>query len=453
MPRGFVVGNKDQIYLLPPAVDDWVEKDHIVRFIWDCLGTIDITKIYEAYSIEGKPAFEPRHMLGILIYAYSKGMRSSRIIAKACEEELPFRWIAGNLTPKHTAICRFRLKHTESFKTIFLEVLKICAKTNALNIDKLFLDGTKIKAAAALEANRTLDKVEKEIDAILAQAEQTDREEDALFGKEGRPDKLPPELADPRQRLARLLEAKERLEAEAKAASQPEAAQQVSVVTGQDSNDSDGGAPPPEPPKLTGNKAKANITDPDSRIVKTRKGFIQGYNAQIVVTEEQFIVAADVVQDGNDVNQLEPMLELALSNLEAVEVEKTPKALGADAGYWKESLPVEKIEENGPELFIATKKDWKQRKELRERGAPRGRPPQDLSRREKMERKLLTKRGFGVYRLRGQAVEAPFGHIKGPLDAEGFSLRGLGLVNAEWILTCAVHNLKKLFFSGYFIPA
>jgi transposase len=454
MSRGFIAGNKDQIYFLPPSVDDWVKKDHLVRFIWDCLGLVDLSFIYDAYATEGKPPFEPKHMLGILIYAYSKGMKSSRLIAKACEDDIAFRWIAGNLKPKHSAICRFRRKHIESFTHIFLEVLRLCADAGAINIDKLFVDGTKIKASAALEANKTLDRIKQEIESILEQAEQVDREEDALFGKAGREDELPPELADPRKRLARLMEAKKRLEkvAEAEAAKQNAPSDAAGSKRAEKIRDSDDSPPPPEPPKLTGNKAKANITDPDSRIVKTRKGFIQGYNSQIMVTEEQFIVAAEVSQNGNDVNLLEPMLESALANLEAVGIEKTPKALAADAGYWKEDLPVEKIEKNGPELFVATKKDWKQRKESRERGAPRGRLPNDLSRREKMERKLLTKRGFGVYRLRGGAAEAPFGHIKGPLGAERFNLRGLVSVNGEWVLTCAVHNLKKLFFSGRALP-
>ncbi len=457
MPRGFVVGNKDQIYLLPPSVDDWLKKDHLARFIWDSLGIIDLKPIYNAYATEGKPPFDPRHMLGILIYAYSKGLRSSILITKACEEDITFRWIAGNILPKHTAICRFRRKHIDTFKHIFLEVLRLCSEAKAINIEKLFLDGTKIKASAALEANRTLEKIRYEIDKILDQAEQVDQEEDARFGTHGREDQLPPEMGDPRKRLSRLLQAKKRLEAVA----EEEAAKARASNDDRDSNDSDH----PEnkektvkrsssdPTKLTGNKAKANITDPDSRIVKTRKGFIQGYNSQIMVTEEQFIVATEVSQEGNDVNLLEPVLAETMANLRDVGIAETPKALAADAGYWKESLPVETIEENGPELFIATKKDWKQRKELRERGAPRGRLPKDMNRRERMERKLLTKKGFAVYRRRGQAAEAPFGHIKGALGGDRFSLRGLGLVTGEWILTCAVHNLRKLFLSGRALPA
>ncbi len=310
------VDDKSHIYLLHQSIDDWVKKDHLVRFTLDCLGAIDLTKVYDAYSTNCKHPIEPRHMLWVLIYAYSKDMRSSRLIAKACKEDLPFRWTAGNLTSKHTALCRFRVKHTESFKVIFLEALRICAVLGALSMDKLILDCAKIKAAAAAA---------KQAGSARAQSSSTDH----------------PEYT----------------------------------------SDSDAEPPPADPPKLTGNKAKANITDPDSRIMKMRRGYVQGYSAQIVVTEDQSVVAAVVVQDANDVKLLESMLERALSNLEAVEAEKSPKDLGADAGYWKESLPVEYIEERGPELFIATKKDWKQRKELRERGAPRGRPRKNLSRR------------------------------------------------------------------------
>ncbi len=450
MARGYVVGNKDQIYLLPPSVDDWVEKDHIVRFVWDCLGVINLKPIYDSYSHEGKPPFEPKHILGTLIYAYIKGVRSSRKMSKACHEELPFRWISGNLQPKHTVFCRFRVRHKDNFKHIFSKVLELCEKSNALDVDTLFLDGTKIQGSAALRSNRTLEKINDEIDSILQQAEMIDKEEDKLFGDGVQGGQLPPELVDPRKRFERLREAKERLEGEARIAA--ETAKLSQAESTDDSTDDSDDEPPAPSPKPSGNKVKASITDPDSRIMKTRTGFVQGYNFQIVVTSDQFVVATAVTQDGNDVGQLEPMLEAAKQNLAGVGVEIAPKQLAADAGYWKEGLPVEDIEENGTELFVATKKSWKQRKLLREKGAPRGRPPKDMSRRDRMERKLLTKRGYGVYRQRGAAVEAPFGQIKEGMGVNRMLLRGLEKVNAEWNLICSAFNLAKLYRSGRPLP-
>lgn len=167
MPRGFVVGNNDPIYLLPLSVDDWLKKDHFARFICDNLDIIDLKPIYDPYATGGKPPFDLRHMLNIFIYAYSKGLRSSRLIAKACEEDIAFRWIAGNILLKHTAICRFRRKHIGTFNHVFLEVLRLCSEAKAINIEKFFLDGTKIKDLAALETNRTLEKIKDEIDKIL----------------------------------------------------------------------------------------------------------------------------------------------------------------------------------------------------------------------------------------------------------------------------------------------
>ena len=147
-------------------------------------------------------------------------------------------------------------------------------------------------------------------------------------------------------------------------------------------------------------EAKANTTDPDSRIMKTRQGYVQGYNAQAVVSEDQIIVAVGVTQEANDVQQLEPMLQTMAHTLEAAGIEDRPKAGLADAGYWSEANIRACSWPEMPELLIATTKDWKQRKMLREKGCPRGRIPKGLSPRDRMERKLLTKRGRALYKKR-----------------------------------------------------
>ena len=157
-------------------------------------------------------------------------------------------------------------------------------------------------------------------------------------------------------------------------------------------------------------EAKANTTDPDSRIMKTRQGYVQGYNAQAVVSEEQIIVAVGVTQEANDVQQLEPMLQTMAHTLEAAGIEDRPKAGLADAGYWSEANIRACSWPEMPELLIATTKDWKQRKMLREKGCPRGRIPKRLSPRDRMERKLLTKRGRALYKKRGVLVEPRVGY-------------------------------------------
>ena len=192
---------------------------------------------------------------------------------------------------------------------------------------------------------------------------------------------------------------------------------------------------------------KANVTDPESRVMKTRTGYIQGYNAQTVVTEEQIIVAAAVTQEENDVKQLQPMLEQTRENLAAVKVDEPIEAVAADAGYCSEEN-LQKDGENGTELFIATTKDWKQRKALREAPPPRGRIPGNLSARDRMERKLLTRRGRHLYKKRCRMVEPPYGQIKSVRGFGRFMRRGVQACRMEWNLICATHNLLKLWRSG-----
>ena len=195
-------------------------------------------------------------------------------------------------------------------------------------------------------------------------------------------------------------------------------------------------------------EAKANTTDPDSRIVKTRQGYVQGYNAQAVVSEEQIIVAVGVTQEAHDVQQLEPMLQTMAHTLEAAGIEDRPKAGLADAGYWSEANVRACSWPEMPELLIATTKDWKQRKMLREKGCPRGRIPKGLSPWGRMERKLLTKRGRALYKKRGVLVEPVFGQIKEGQGFRRFMRRGLGAAQSEWSLAGMTHNLLKLWRSG-----
>ena len=194
-------------------------------------------------------------------------------------------------------------------------------------------------------------------------------------------------------------------------------------------------------------EAKANVTDPDSRIMKTRRGFVQAYNAQAVATADQIIVAAEVTPEENDVGQLHPMLAATATELRAAGIEETVKAALVDAGYCSEEN-LERADPAGPELFVATRKDWKQREQMRQAPAPRGRIPAHLSRRQRMERKLLTKRGRRLYKQRSQMIEPVFGQIKACRGIDRFQRRGLAHCQSEWKVICGTHNLLKLWRSG-----
>ena len=262
-------------------------------------------------------------------------------------------------------------------------------------------------------------------------------EEDAHYGPDRRGDELPEGLGGRTERLKRLKEAKavqehvEQRRAEEEATGKKKRGRKPKVV---------------EP--LPTEEAKANTTDPDSRIMKARQGYVHGYNAQAVVSGEHIIVAVGVTQEANDVQQLEPMLQTMAHTLEAAGIADRPKAGLADAGYWSEANIRTCSWPEMPELLIATTKDWKQRKMLREKGCPRGRIPKGLSPRDRMERNLLTKRGRALYKKRSVLVEPVFGQVKEGQGFRRFMRRGLGAAQSEWSLAGTAHNLLKLWCLG-----
>ena len=447
MSRGFVSGDRKQLLLLPPSVDKWVPENHVVRFIYDIVKQMKLTSFYQAYASEGRPPYDPAMMLCVLIYAYCQGRRSSRKIAKACEEELPYRWLTANTVPDHCAIARFRARHEKLMKTVFCEILSLCAEVGLVRVGDVYLDGTKIKGNASLSANRTIDQLNKEIEQMLEEAKVADAEEDRRLGPNRRDDELPEELEDPGSRLARLNEAKARLEAKAKAEREE---QEKKIRDREEEEKATGrkkpGPKPKDPDDAVRQDRKANATDPDSRIMKTRQGHVQGYNGQAVVSKDQIILGAEVTQEENDLHQLEPMIQETQKSLKESGIDKHIGTCTADTGYWRDDLPLKSIEANGPELFIAVQKDFKQRKQCQEEDNPsQGRISSNVSARDRMARRLGTKRGKAKYKLRSQSVEPVFGQIKAGMGIFGFLRRGLSAVRSEWKLICACHNLMKLF--------
>lgn len=443
--QNFIGGGREQSYLLPPDIHDWLCEGHLVWFVLDAVKQMDLRKFYAKYRMDGwgGAAYEPAMMVSLLLYAYCLGERSSRKIERLCEVDIAFRVITANHMPDHCTIARFRKNNWKELNELFLQVLRLCAAAGLVKVGVVSLDGTKIKGDASLAANRSLLSIEEEVQKMLEEAEAKDREENELFGAEYRGDELPEELRDRQSRLARLRACKHRLEQEQ---AEVQAKQQAKIEEREAEQKRTGkkkpGRKPKEPEAVVDAEARANVTDPDSRIMKTSTGFIQGYNAQVVVTEGQIILAAQVVQQENDVQQLRPMLEKALDNLQAIGVEDQPAVVLADAGYWSEANS--KLELEGPELLIATTKEHKQRKAMREKPSPRGRIPKHLSSRDRMERKLLTKRGRALYKKRSQTVEPVFGQIKEAQRFQRFRQRGKHACNTEWNLACIAHNLKKL---------
>jgi hypothetical protein len=246
-------------------------------------------------------------------------------------------------------------------------------------------------------------------------------------------------------RVRRLKECKEQLEAEACGRAE-EQRRKIEDRKAEEARRGEKlrGRKPKEPDSKPGEEAKANVTDPESRIMKTRSGYVQGYNAQAAVTGDQIVIAAELTDEANDVKQLHPMLEASRASLKSIGSGETMGSLLADAGYWSEANAKRRRGRPGTEFFIATNKDWKQRKAFRDRPPPRGRIPDSLSLRDRMERKLLTRRGRALYRKRSCTVEPVFGQIKDARGCDRFMRRGKSACASEWKLICATHNLLKL---------
>jgi len=438
MGYNFIDCDRDQLFLLPPSMRDWLSEGHLVWFILDAVDQLDLSSFLRRYRQDGwgRAAYPPKTMVALLFYAYCTGIRSSRKIEQACQENVAFKVITGGQVPDHTTISRFRQSFQEELAGLFTEVLWLCGQAGLVKVGTVVMDGTKMAGNASLSANRTYQHLKEEVERMLKEAEAADAAEEARVGEE-----VPEELVDRNKRLERLKRAKEELE---RLAAEEAAERERELRARREEEGGSGkrkrGRKPKPPDPRPEPEAKVNLTDPESRIMKARQGYVQGYNAQLVVTGDQIIVAAEVVQDQNDVRQLHPMLKRAKEELEGAGIKKRPKVAVADAGYFSEEN-IKGADPDGPELLVAPASDWRLVQKLVEEGPPRGRIPRGLSARELMERKLLTKRGRALYELR-KVVEGVVGQLKARGDR--FMRRGRRAARSEFRLMCACHNLLKL---------
>lgn len=442
MSKVFRPYSPNQILLLPPILQEWLPKDHLVYLVSEIVDSLDLSPIIDYYEKElrGYPPYHPVMMTKVLIYAYSQGVYSSRKIEKRVQEDIAFRVLAAGNMPDFKSISDFRRRHLGAFNQVFLEVLGLCRKAGMVKLGHAALDGTKIKANAskhkAMSYGRMKDeesRLKAEIDEMLAKAERWDRDEDRQFGADLRGDELPKELAFRETRLKKIQEAKAALEAEARAkaaAEQEHKPKDPSPGGGEKKRK----AKRREVPK---DKDQRNFTDPDSRIMRSSdKSFIQGYNGQIAVdSDSQVIVAAVVTNLAPDAPHLPDMVDAVTSN-----TGETPRELSADAGYYSQTN-LQALNAKGIEAFVPPDKMHHRR---RREPAPRGRIPRSLTTADRMRRKLKTKRGTERYQIRQATVEPVFGQIKEARGFRRFTLRGLDQVQGEWQLVCLVHNMLKL---------
>jgi transposase len=428
--------------LFPPSLDEMIGEDDLARVIVDAVDQLDLSAIEGSYNQEGdgRSAIDPASMLATLIYAYAHKVLSSRQIEIACRYQVVYRWLSGQAQPDHATIARFRQRHSAVFQDLFAQVLDLVRRYGLGRAGTIALDGTKLKGNAALEANKTLKSITKE---LTESAQIRDLAENAKHGKK-RGDELPKHLRGAENRRRRLEEAKRQIEAEQRGEAE---VQQEKIetraaeerATGRKKRGRKPKPPKPEPEP----DAKANTTDPDSRPLKTRQGFVQGFNAQAVVSLDQIILAADIVQDANDVKQLLPMVKQAQANVArtaAKGVAAEIEAVLADAGYASEAN-LEGLEGLGVEGFIPSTKTWKLRQELKVKGRPRGQMKKGMTRTQRMERKLRTMGGEKAYKARGKTIEPVFGQTKHGFQT--LTRRGLAAAKADWAMLCLAHNVKK----------
>lgn len=456
MAPNFRREEREQTLLFPPSLDDYIAEEHPARFVRELVEDLDhrgqLSSLYESYREDGRggKAYHPRVMLTVLLYAYTQGVTSSRRIERECQENLAYRYLAANQSPDHRAIANFRKRHLAAFQGLFRDVLKLCEAAGLVELGRVAIDGRRVRGSASRDKTITAEALDAKIaelsQQILADAERRDAEEDAELGDEAGYE-LPKEFRTKQERLERIKKAREVIEErERKIRDQYQEKLDNRKRFEKETGTKKSGRPP-EPPSTTQSRntkhpPRANTTDPDSRLLKVRQGYIQGYNAQAAVDcGSQVIVSQHVTQDVVDTRQLEPALDGIEENLG-----RLPKQAVLDAGYWSpDNAELEELRD--VELFIATQKDSNQRKAAKVGIAPRGRIPRDTSPRERMERKLLTRAGKEAYRSRGSTVEATFGQ-QVTRGLTSFILRGLEAVNAEWSLWCTSHNLLKLWRAG-----
>jgi transposase len=438
-----------QSFLLPPSPMDWLPSGHLVYFILDVLKELDLRAVHSFYEKEarGQPPHHPQMMVALLLYAYCIGIASSRKIECRTYEDVAFRVLTGGQHPDHTRISEFRRIHGKALAGLFVQVLRLCRKAGLVKLGHVAIDGTKVKANASKHKAMSYEhmtkkeaELKKKVEELLRAAEQADLEEDAVYGKGMRGDELPAELQRAESRLAVIRRVKAELEAEAR--------QQAEERKAHDDDDEPpagtaGGAPslplhriPADKDGVPKPKAQRNFTDPDSRIQKAGNAFIQGFNAQAAVdSANQIIVAQAVTNQPPDAEHLLPMLDLVSANCG-----RKPTNVSADAGYLSEAN-LEGVEARGVDPYIAPGRF----KHGQTPPASRGRPRAVMTAKERMARKMGTKKGAAVYSRRKVIVEPIFGQIKEARGFRKFAQRGLEKVRAEWALICATHNLLKLF--------
>jgi transposase len=439
MSKTFRAWDVDQVWLLPPSLHDFVPAGHPAHLVRELVRhELDLREILAAYDeARGQPPYHPAMMVALLLYAFTQGLYASRRIARACEERLDVMAVTGMQRPDFRTISDFRKRHLAALAALFVQVLQLCRKAGLVSLGHVALDGTKLAANASKHKAMSYGRMRqaeaalaREVEDWLAAAAAADDVDDAEHGRERRGDELPDWVADKQARLERLRAAKAALEAEATADPPPP----PDAEPGPSSGMSDHGRPQRAKDGGPPQRAQRNFTDPDSRILKTRDGFIQGYNGQLAVDAgHQIIVAQRLTTNGSDQAGLVALVDAARAAFG-----RPPREVSADAGFCREDN-LAALAARGIRGYLAPGRAA--------HGTPDPGGRRQLkpgSRLAAMAAKLKRAGRRSRYRLRKQTVEPVFGQIKQARGFRRFLLRGFAQVSHEWALICTAHNLTKL---------
>ena len=483
MAYNFHPVDRDQEFLLPVNMADWLPRDHFVYFVIDLAGQLDLAEFLAAYRPDGKggAAYDPAMMVTLFMYAYCDGERSSRRIEEHCRTDIAYRIITGGLVPDQhpghrfasgpgprSTIARFRDRHEKAFTAVFVPILGICLKAGLGDVSLAAVDGTKFRCPASLRANRTRTSIVKEITRVtgeieaelaritaemLAESRRADLADDTLDGTPPPPREpgtlpdivgLPRKLHGKAARRARLVRARDTLDDDYRA----ECADYDRRMAGRAEKEAATGRKTPgrtpRPPARDPGR-KVNATDPDSRTMKdAHGGYLQGYNAQNAVAADRLNLTADVVSDQNDTQLLHPMMNSTGANLTAAGSDKAVALYLYDSGYCTDDA-LAALGPGDPRVLTPTGKDHKARRRAAGEEVNEGPPPDGLTPREKMNWELGTPEGKAAYPRRAATVEPAFAQHKHNRGFTRFLRTGLPAVDAEWKFMNATDNISKLF--------
>lgn len=443
MPK-FIDAHRDQPFLLPPDLREWVPEDDLAHFVVEAVERVPMESFAVNERGTGSAQYPPRLMLALLVYSYANGIFSSRRIERATYRDLGVRYVAANLHPDHDTICSFRRDNVAAVASAFEQVLLMARELKLLRVGMVSVDGTKVDANASkrnsLRYDRAMElraQLQEEIEGLLEEAERADGngEVDAQS--------LPDELKRRRQLQAKLDEACATLERRAQRQAERERGEYERKLAERENRPPNRRGPKPKPPREAPEaKQQVNLVDKDSGLMKKSKSseFRQSYNAQAVVDAEgsQLVLGARVSGCANDKHEL------------VADVDSMPESVGvveralADNSF-ATGCEVKALEDRGIDVLVSTRKEDRRRQhDFRPETPvkPEKEPKSEWVR--KMQEKLAQDDNRRRYRLRKQTVEPVFGIVKHVLGFRQFHLRGLTKVNGEWQLVMLAYNCKRL---------